>query len=103
MQHNYSQLNNERSINRSITESNRTEGEKKSYLPPGFMQGADKRILKFNLNNEGKSEEDRVIESIIAQEYDDLKILSKLPKGSELYNMKMKQYTELSKQRMEVQ
>lgn len=39
----------------------------------------------------------------MAQEYDDLLILSKLPKGSELYNVKMKQYTELSKHRMEVQ
>lgn len=44
-----------------------------------------------------------MIETIMAQEYDDLMILSKLPKNSEIYNAKMKQYVELSKHRMEAQ
>lgn len=44
-----------------------------------------------------------MIESLMAQEYDDLRILSKLPKGSELYNVKLKQYQDLSKHRMEAQ
>ena len=73
-----------------------------SYLSAHALDGTQK-ILKFNLNKEGKSEEDKLIEAITAQEYDDLLILSKLPKGSQLYNVKMKQYAELSKKRMEVQ
>lgn len=39
----------------------------------------------------------------MAQEYDDLKILSKLPKGSDLYNKKLRQYEELSQARHEAQ
>ena len=39
----------------------------------------------------------------MAQQYDDLKMLAKLPKGSEIYNKKLKQYQELSKARLEAQ
>ena len=56
--------------------------------------------MKFNLNREGKSEEDKIIEATMAQEYDDLNMLARLPKGSDLYNKKLKQYEELSKARL---
>lgn len=97
-EYDYTKLNNERG--RPQTESQ--VSKMSSYLSANALDGTEK-ILKFNLNKEGKSEEDKLIEAITAQEYDDLLILSKLPKGSELYNVKMKQYAELSKKRMEVQ
>ena len=96
-QYDYNKLNHDR----PQTEASNTS-KMSSYLSPNALDGTEK-ILKFNLNKQGKSEQDKLIESIMAQEYDDLLILSKLPKGSELYNVKMKQYTELSKHRMEVQ
>jgi hypothetical protein len=38
-----------------------------SYLGPEALLDGTEKILKFNLNKEGKSEEDKLIESIMAQ------------------------------------
>jgi hypothetical protein len=35
--------------------------------------------------------------SVLAQEYDSLQILAKLPKDSEIYKLKLNQYQELTK------
>lgn len=52
----------------------------------------NQKLLTDVLNRNGKSEEDMFIEMLNAQEYDSLNLLSKIPKGSELYQVKLKQY-----------
>ena len=41
--------------------------------------------------------------NLAAQEYDQLRVIDKLPKDSELYHYKLKQYKELSAMRAEVE
>ena len=38
-----------------------------------------------------------------AMDYDDLKLISQLPKSSELYKIKVKQYSDLTKMRTEIE
>ncbi len=55
-----------------------------------------------SLNPKGKSDEDIFIESLVAQEYDALNVLARLPKDSELYAIKLKQFQEMSRIRQEL-
>lgn len=41
--------------------------------------------------------------NLAAQELDQLRLIQALPKGTDLYNMKMKQFKELSAMRVEVE
>lgn len=47
--------------------------------------------------------EERALMNVAAQEYDSLRIISKLPVNSELYRYKMDQYKELSTMRAEIE
>ena len=47
--------------------------------------------------------EERALANIAAQEFDQLRILSKLPKDSDLYRHKMQQYKEMSAMRSEME
>ena len=47
--------------------------------------------------------EERALMNIAAAEFDELRILSKLPKGSEIYKHKMNQYKEMSAMRSEME
>ena len=47
--------------------------------------------------------EERALMNIAASEFDELRILSKLPKGSEIYKHKMQQYKEMSAMRAEME
>ena len=47
--------------------------------------------------------EERALMNLAAQEYDQLRVIEKLPKDSELYAYKLKQYKELSAMRAEVE
>lgn len=47
--------------------------------------------------------EERALLNLIAQEYDHLRVISRLPTNSEMYRFKMDQYKELSQQRNEIE
>ena len=47
--------------------------------------------------------EERALMNLAAQEYDQLRLISKLPVNSELYRYKMDQYKEISTMRTEVE
>ena len=47
--------------------------------------------------------EERALMNLAAHEYDQLRVLEKLPKDSELYAYKLKQYNEFSAMRAEVE
>jgi len=47
--------------------------------------------------------EERMLANIAAQEFDQLRILSKIPKNSDLYRHKMNQYKEMSAMRAEME
>jgi hypothetical protein len=47
--------------------------------------------------------EERALMNLAAQEFDQLRILSKLPKGSDIYRHKMEQYKEMSTMRAEME
>lgn len=47
--------------------------------------------------------EERALMNLAAQEYDSLRVIQRLPKDSDLYEYKLKQYKELSAMRTEVE
>lgn len=47
--------------------------------------------------------EERALMNIAAQEFDALRILSKIPKGTDLYKHKLTQYKEMSAMRTEME
>jgi hypothetical protein len=47
--------------------------------------------------------EERALMNLAAQEFDQLRILSKLPKNSDIYRHKMEQYKEMSAMRAEME
>jgi hypothetical protein len=49
------------------------------------------------------SEEERTLMSLNAQEVDALRVLSRIPVGTELYRFKAEQYKELSTMRAEIE
>ena len=55
------------------------------------------------LRSEDLEVEERALMNLAAQEYDALRILSKLPKESEIYQYKMQQYREMSTMRAEME
>lgn len=71
------------------------------YLKAALFSGKERTLFE-SLNPKGKSDEDIFIESLVAQEYDALNILARLPKDSELYAVKMKQFQEMSRIRQEL-
>jgi hypothetical protein len=91
-----SNLGNSRRSNNAKTESEVDDSY--PYLNPKVFSKNDK-LLTDMLNRNGKSEEDLFIEQLNAQEYDSLNLLAKIPKSSELYELKLNQYKELSKLR----
>mmetsp|Transcript_16153 Transcript_16153/g.25039 ORF Transcript_16153/g.25039 Transcript_16153/m.25039 type:complete len:113 (-) Transcript_16153:2239-2577(-) len=48
-------------------------------------------------------QEERALMNLAAQEYDQLRVIQKLPQNSEIYEHKMKQYKELSGMRVEIE
>ena len=65
-------------------------------IDPSKFAGKEKTLFE-SLNPQGKSDEDIFLESLITQEYDALNILARLPKDSELYQIKLKQFQAMSK------
>lgn len=60
--------------------------------------------FKQNLpRNEELEVEERAMMSLQAMDYDNLKLLSLLPQHSELYQLKMDQYKEISKVWLEIE
>ena len=47
--------------------------------------------------------EERALMNLAAQEYDQLRVIQKLPKGSDIYEYKLKQYKEVSRMRTEIE
>lgn len=72
-----------------------------AYLKAALFAGEEKTLFE-SLNPKNKSDEDIFIESLVAQEYDALNLLARLPKDSELYAVKMKQFQEMTKMRQEL-
>ncbi len=75
-----------------------SEGGEEWLLRASRFAGKEKTLFE-SLNPKGKSDEDIFIESLVAQEYDALNLLAKLPKESELYQVKLKQFQEMSRVR----
>ena len=63
----------------------------------------DFRFRQNDYRAEDMEVEERALMNIAASEFDELRILSKLPKGSEIYKHKMQQYKEMSAMRAEME
>ena len=79
-----------------------------SYANAGESPGGDYLDDEFVFRqNEIRSEdlqvEERALMNLAAQEYDSLRILSRLPPDSDLYQYKMNQYREMSTMRAEME
>jgi hypothetical protein len=80
----------------------RSSGERsEEFLKAALFAGNEKTLFE-SLNPRGKSDEDIFIESLVAQEYDALNLLARLPKDSELYGVKLKQFQEMSRMRQDL-
>lgn len=80
---------------------------KKQLLPNGAIGDEpfpeDFNFIQNNFRSEDLEVEERALMNIAAQEYDHLRLLSRLPVNSELYRYKMDQYKELSTMRSEIE
>ncbi|CAI2384337.1 unnamed protein product [Moneuplotes crassus] len=83
------------------------EALKNQLLPGGVPEEEpfpENFIFRQNdFRSEDLEVEERALMNIAAQEYDHLRLLSRLPVNSELYRVKMDQYKELSTMRAEVE
>jgi hypothetical protein len=79
-----------------LTQGNNVHDRSK-ILPDDF------RFRQNDYRAEDMEIEERALMNIAAQEFDELRILSKLPKGSEIYKHKMQQYKEMSAMRAEME
>lgn len=87
---------------------NDVEMLKQQLLPNGASAGEEPFPEDFIFRqNDFRSEdlevEERALMNVAAQEYDHLRLLSRLPTNSELYRYKMDQYKELSTMRSEIE
>lgn len=71
--------------------------EKKEALPDNF------RFRQNDYRAEDMEAEERALMNIAAQEFDALRILAKIPKGTDLYKHKLMQYKEMSAMRTEME
>ena len=80
---------------------------KKQLMPNGVSSDEpfpEEFIFRQNdFRSEDLEVEERALMNIAAQEYDHLRLLSRLPTNSELYRYKMDQYKELSTMRAEIE
>lgn len=72
-------------------------GEEEEPFPEDFV------FRQNEFRCEDLEVEERALMNLTAQEYDALRLISKLPVNSELYRYKMDQYKELSTMRAEIE
>ena len=63
----------------------------------------DFQFVQNNMRSEDLEVEERASVSLMYQDYDQLRMLAKLPSNSELYRFKMDQYKESSSTRTEIE
>ncbi len=73
------------------------------YEPPSDYLDDEFVFRQNEMRSEDLEVEERALMNLTAQEYDALRILSRLPRDSELYQYKMNQYREMSTMRAEME